>query len=662
MAAESDYYDDVSSLERQAVFAILQLWKTVDPSAISPSWAEQLPEALGILVAAQTVGAELADPYLTEVLVDADLDYPTVDPGALIGPGLDALLYRPAVEAKTLISQGAAVNQALLKASGVLSTYVTTGVGDTSRLAVTSGMTGRRHASGYYRFLRAPSCARCAIMAGRFYKWNRGFKRHPRCFPAGVTVSGPQTLAATRRWFEGELVILATASGQELTLTGNHPVLTSRGWVPANLLKEGDEVVRSTRPKGATPLVVPDHQQMPSPIEDVWSALRVSGLSRMPTSAEDFHGDGGHGEVDVVATNGFLGHERDFSLAHERGEQALTFGSHATDPLDRLRVPLLGLLGVDRASGGDMGGLGLRSAFALGHSGCAHQPGFAASSDRYSCGHEAGTDYVPAHFVEPSQGELAFPCEVSAADLLDRQGQGPSRWDSSGGTSTGQDAIADARVGRDLLFRLSGQVELDRVVESRRISWSGHVFNLNSSEGWFAANGLIVSNCDCGHRPVRNASDTSAYDTRKAIERGEVTGLSKANTKAILEYGANPSQVVNAQSGMYDIGQFTATTTGTTRRGIAGARILERDVARALGEDVSKRTFTNLTFDRYKAAEYAELFRRGKNFARTTSGGRSQQYAYRYTRTPRPTPQQIVTSASSRDEAIRMLTNYGYLI
>lgn len=348
MAAESDYYDDVSSLERQAVFAILRLWKTVDQSAISPSWAEQLPEALAILVAAQTVGAELADPYLTEALDDADLDYPTVDPGALIGPGLDALLYRPAVEAKTLISQGAAVNQALLRASGVLSTYVTTGIGDTSRLAVTSGMAGRRHASGYYRFLRAPSCARCAIMAGRFYKWNRGFKRHPRC--------------------------------------------------------------------------------------------------------------------------------------------------------------------------------------------------------------------------------------------------------------------------------------------------------------------------DCGHRPVRNASDTSAYDTRKAIERGEVTGLSKANTKAILEYGANPSQVVNAQKGMYDVGQFTATTTGTTRRGIAGARILERDVARALGEDVSQRTFTNLTFDRYKAAEYAELFRRGKTFTRTTSGGRSQQYAYRYTQTPRPTPQQIVTSAGSRDEAIRLLTNYGYLI
>lgn len=347
MAAETSYYDDVTSLERQALFLILRLWRGVDTSAISPSWGEQLPEALAILVAAQTVGAELADPYLTEALDDAGLAYPSVDIGGMVPSGLDALLYRPAVEAKTLIGQGMAASQALLKASGVLSTYVDTSIADTARLAVTAGMTGRSHASGYYRFLRAPSCARCAILAGKFYRWNAGFKRHPRC--------------------------------------------------------------------------------------------------------------------------------------------------------------------------------------------------------------------------------------------------------------------------------------------------------------------------DCGHRPVRNASDTSAYDTRKAIERGEVKGLSKVNARAILEFGANPSQVVNAQSGMYDIGQFTATTTGTTRRGVAGARILSRDVARALGGDVSGQTFRNMTFDRYKAAEYAELFRRGKTFARTTSGGRTQQYAYRYTRTPRPSPQQIVTSASSRDEAVRLLTNYGYI-
>lgn len=26
-----------------------------------------------------------------------------------------------------------------------------------------------------------PCCARCGILAGRFFRWNQGFQRHPRC-------------------------------------------------------------------------------------------------------------------------------------------------------------------------------------------------------------------------------------------------------------------------------------------------------------------------------------------------------------------------------------------------------------------------------------------------------------------------------------------------
>lgn len=158
------------------------------------------------------------------------------------------------------------------------------------------------------------------------------------------------------------------------------------------------------------------------------------------------------------------------------------------------------------------------------------------------------------------------------------------------------------------------------------------------------------------------ADNSLAYDPRKAIAAGAVTGLSKADTKAILEYGANPSQVVNARQGMYDVGQFSYTTTGTTRQGIAGARMLARDIDRALGLDVTSQTYRNVTLDRQAVARFAELFRRGKTYSRLTKTGREQQYAYRFARTPRPTAQQIVASVGSRSEAIRLLTNYGYLI
>ena len=34
---------------------------------------------------------------------------------------------------------------------------------------------------GYVRMLNPPSCSRCVVLAGRFYRWNQGFLRHPRC-------------------------------------------------------------------------------------------------------------------------------------------------------------------------------------------------------------------------------------------------------------------------------------------------------------------------------------------------------------------------------------------------------------------------------------------------------------------------------------------------
>lgn len=34
---------------------------------------------------------------------------------------------------------------------------------------------------GYVRMLTPPSCDRCVILAGRWYRWNKGFERHPMC-------------------------------------------------------------------------------------------------------------------------------------------------------------------------------------------------------------------------------------------------------------------------------------------------------------------------------------------------------------------------------------------------------------------------------------------------------------------------------------------------
>jgi hypothetical protein len=62
-----------------------------------------------------------------------------------------------------------------------LALMVATQLQDIARLAAGIGVAARPNVGGYARMLNPPSCSRCAILAGKFFKWNTGFQRHPRC-------------------------------------------------------------------------------------------------------------------------------------------------------------------------------------------------------------------------------------------------------------------------------------------------------------------------------------------------------------------------------------------------------------------------------------------------------------------------------------------------
>lgn len=48
--------------------------------------------------------------------------------------------------------------------------------------------------TGYVRMLEQPSCSRCVVLAGKFFRRNTGFQRHPRCdcrhIPSAENVAG----------------------------------------------------------------------------------------------------------------------------------------------------------------------------------------------------------------------------------------------------------------------------------------------------------------------------------------------------------------------------------------------------------------------------------------------------------------------------------------
>lgn len=91
-------------------------------------------------------------------------------PAARVAP---AALLTPPPAAIDMLSK-AANQQALDR-------LVATLVQDAGRTASAVDMARRPAVTGYVRSLNPPSCSRCAVLAGRVYRYSTGFQRHPLC-------------------------------------------------------------------------------------------------------------------------------------------------------------------------------------------------------------------------------------------------------------------------------------------------------------------------------------------------------------------------------------------------------------------------------------------------------------------------------------------------
>lgn len=65
--------------------------------------------------------------------------------------------------------------------SAAIDRLVATLLLDASRTAAVVDLGRRPVLTGYVRSLNPPSCSRCAILAGRVYRYSQGFQRHPFC-------------------------------------------------------------------------------------------------------------------------------------------------------------------------------------------------------------------------------------------------------------------------------------------------------------------------------------------------------------------------------------------------------------------------------------------------------------------------------------------------
>ena len=163
-----------------------RLWAAIGPTDdFEVAYGRVFPRVVRTVTAGQLAAAADAGTYLRDILPTVGLpDEPAgqVEARAFAGIAsdgrpLESLLYEPVIRARE--AGGGA--QGLDAAARQLRTIVLTQVADAAREAVGVGIAVRPGVTGYVRMLTAPSCSRCAILAGKWFRWNRGFTRHPHC-------------------------------------------------------------------------------------------------------------------------------------------------------------------------------------------------------------------------------------------------------------------------------------------------------------------------------------------------------------------------------------------------------------------------------------------------------------------------------------------------
>lgn len=184
------WYQRQQRISRRAVDLASKTWGLLNPQDLTSSWNGGLGSYLGRVVsAAQLTAAAGSTAYTSAVVSDAGVTpnpLGRVNPAAFAGQTADgrslgSLLYLPIIDVKAAIALGATTEGAMLRGLVQLLTYVDTEVADASRGSAQVAGTADTTVIGYVRYLTGAGCDRCIILAGRFYKHNEGFERHPQC-------------------------------------------------------------------------------------------------------------------------------------------------------------------------------------------------------------------------------------------------------------------------------------------------------------------------------------------------------------------------------------------------------------------------------------------------------------------------------------------------
>ena len=360
----------------------------------------------------------------------------------------------------------------------------------------------------YLATLDNRTCLVCAALDGKLYKSLEdvpSLPQHRGCVTGDTFVSTVGRISKVyKRRYKGLLYRITTSSGNTLTVTPNHPILTDKGFIRAHLLNVGDNVI-SDNGLETIGIVGKGKDDGKSLIKDVFCSFCKSPpvfTCTMPTTPEDFHGDAVYNKVDVISADRELGGKRNVSGFKLTGKDGFVNGNTATVLCYETHKG--GFFQIFNSHSSSLGRLvsGFRKFGDLLWTGITHPLnllfvwvplGYAVLPEKSN--HCGSTDTETAGNSRNSDSLV-----VKLKNFINRKivGRALSACiNSSFKKNEPDDVFGATELSSNILDRYSAQISTDSIISvDVKFSFT-HVYNLETENNWYIANGIITHNCRC---------------------------------------------------------------------------------------------------------------------------------------------------------------------
>lgn len=266
LAEAAEYQGQQIAARAEAEAAILATYAGLQTKDALASWTAGIGERIYVLLSLlQELIATDAIGYVYRILAIQGLrpTGPRPDPLAFAGIAsdqrdLESLLAGAVVHVRQAQREGKSDADARRAGENFLRLVVTTQAADAARAAESVALTtadpvvdqripapreravsretdGQPVTLGWIRMLNPPSCGRCAVLAGRFYRWSDGFERHEMCdcrhIPVTENLAGDLTTdpalyfdsltEAEQNYYFGKAVAQAIRDGADVSQVVN---------------------------------------------------------------------------------------------------------------------------------------------------------------------------------------------------------------------------------------------------------------------------------------------------------------------------------------------------------------------------------------------------------------------------------------------------------